>query len=272
MFAGYRKYQAAWYSRFYRRLPAALREGVLDPGFRNFPNLRGTALRDTARLIQKWGRSASLPPEEQFLMDCTYLDAPQRERLYAAPLRERARAWDPAAAHRRLFARTGHAHWLHQLLYVDSHQFLPALNLNYVDKMGMAASVEVRVPFLDHTLVEWAANEIPPHLKLSRGRTKHILRRAMAPLLPPEILNQRKASFGAPVGRWLEKDLHEMCGDLLGPAQIRRRGWFDPKTVAEMQKQHRSGERVWSLQLWQLLTLELWCRTFLDRKPAEAIA
>jgi asparagine synthase (glutamine-hydrolysing) len=141
------------------------------------------------------------------------------------------------------------------------------LNLNYNDKMSMASSVEVRVPFLDRELAEFAAWHIPPELKLKgffQPTTKHIFRRAMQDVLPAEVLRQPKAGFAAPVDYWLAHDLREMTDDLLSETNIRKRGLLRPEAVRSFVEEHRSGAQDWSMQVWQFLTLENWMRVFLD--------
>jgi asparagine synthase (glutamine-hydrolysing) len=153
------------------------------------------------------------------------------------------------------------------MLYLDTKIFMTSLNLNYNDKMSMASSVEVRVPFLNRELAEFVAWNVPPNLKLKgflRPTTKYIFRRAMRDLLPREVLQQPKAGFAAPVDYWLSHDLRTMVDDLLSPAQLRTRGMFNPSAVDRFVREHRSGRQDWSMQVWQFLTLELWMQTFLD--------
>jgi len=153
------------------------------------------------------------------------------------------------------------------MLYLDTKIFMASLNLTYNDKMSMASSVEVRVPFLDRELAEFVAWNVPPRLKLKgflRPTTKYIFREAMRDLLPPEVLRQPKAGFAAPVDYWLAHDLKEMVDDLLSESRIRERGLFRPEAVRSFVGQHRRGEQDWSMQIWQFLTLELWMQTFLD--------
>ena len=153
------------------------------------------------------------------------------------------------------------------MLYLDTKIFMTSLNLTYNDKMSMASSVEVRVPFLDRELAEFVAWNVPPKLKLKgllRPTTKYIFRQAMRDILPREVLQQPKAGFAAPVDYWLANDLKEMVDDLLSPSQIRKRGMFRPEAVRRFVDEHRSGRQDWSMQIWQFLTLELWMQTFLD--------
>jgi asparagine synthase (glutamine-hydrolysing) len=97
-----------------------------------------------------------------------------------------------------------------------------------------------------------------------RPTTKHIFRRAMKNILPPEVLRQPKAGFAAPVDYWLANDLREMVDDLLCETSIRSRGLFRPQAVKRFVDEHRSGREDWSMQIWQLLTLETWMRVFLE--------
>jgi len=162
------------------------------------------------------------------------------------------------------FEQVNDADFLNQMLYLDTKAFMVSLNLTYNDKMSMASSLEVRVPFLDWELAEWVASNVPPSLKLHGGTTKHILREAMRPLLPPEVLVQKKAGFGAPADYWLANDLREMVDDLLSDGNLKERGLFDPAAVRQLVDEHRSGRQDWSAQVWQFLTLELWMQAFID--------
>lgn len=269
VFAGYRKYYAHSWAQAYQRLPHLLRSGILEPVVSRFPSLRGTPFKGLLRLTKKMMHSASLAPQDAFLMNCTYLDAVQKSRLYSPALSAQLNGRDPWQQHRSYFERVAHADFLHQMLYLDTKAFMVSLNLNYNDKMSMASSVEVRVPFLDRELVEFVAQHVPPRFKLNgflRPTTKYIFRKAMQGVLPDEVLRQPKAGFGAPVDYWLVHDLKEMVDDLLSEQQIKQRGFFEPKAVRQLIKEHRSGRQDWSLQIWQLLTLELWLQVFLDRK------
>jgi asparagine synthase (glutamine-hydrolysing) len=101
-------------------------------------------------------------------------------------------------------------------------------------------------------------------MKIQGSVTKHILRKAVCPLLPAEVLTQRKAGFAAPVDYWLANELRGMSDDLLSENQIKSRGFFEPKIVRRYVSEQRSGRKDWSFQIWQLLTLELWMQTFMD--------
>jgi asparagine synthase (glutamine-hydrolysing) len=262
LLAGYRKHAAyEWVDR-YQRIPKSLRGGVIEPALAALPSMRGTPLKGYVRLAKKWARGGSLEAREFFLTSSTYLNDAQKRKLYSDDLGGSIDGTQPWSRHLEYFERVGEAAFLNQMLYLDTKAFMAGLNLNYADKMSMASSVEVRVPFLDRELAEWVASNVPPELKLNRGSTKYLLRQAMRDRLPAEVFEQKKAGFGAPVDYWLANDLREMVDDLLGEANVSNRGLFRPGEVRHYVEEHRNGKEDWSLQIWQFLTLELWAREF----------
>jgi asparagine synthase (glutamine-hydrolysing) len=266
LFAGYRKHVAHYWAESYGRLPSWIRR-VTEAALAELPSLRGTPVKGRLRLAKKMARSAALNPLDRFIANCTYLNEDQKAELYAREFANEVEATDPASRHRAAFETVGAADFLHQMLYLDTKIFMTSLNLTYNDKMSMASSVEVRVPFLDPELAEFVAWNVPPHLKIKgllRPTTKYIFRRSMRDILPRDVLQQPKAGFAAPVDYWLANDLKEMTDDLLSPAQVRQRGLFRPEAVRRFVEEHRRGREDWSMQLWQFLTLELWMQTFLD--------
>jgi asparagine synthase (glutamine-hydrolysing) len=266
LFAGYRKHSAHRWAHAYQKLPGSFRTGI-ESALNALPSLRGTAVKGRLRLAKKMARSASLGDEDRFIRNCTYLDGDQKANLYNAELQGELRNADAALRHRAGFDAVRDADFLNQMLYLDTKIFMASLNLNYNDKMSMASSVEVRVPFLDRELAEFAAWHIPPNLKIKgffRPDTKHILREAMRNALPEEVLRQPKAGFAAPVDYWLAHELREMVDDLLSETNIRKRGLFRPEAVRRFVDEQRRGTQDWSMQIWQFLTLEHWMRIFLD--------
>ena len=264
IFAGYRKHQAHRLAQQYKRIPALLRRELIEPIIQTIPAMRETRLKGYIRLAKKMARSGSLAPRDRFLMDSTYLTEEQKAKLYSTAIGERINGGNPWSQHLNYFERVANADYLNQMLYLDTKAFMVSLNLNYNDKMSMASSVEVRVPFLDWELAEWVARYVPPDLKLHKGISKYILREAMRGLLPAEVLRQKKAGFGAPTDHWLACDLQEMVDDLLGESNVEQRGLFNPKEVRRYVEEQRRGKQDWSLQVWQLLTLELWMQAFID--------
>lgn len=264
LFAGYRKHAAYRLVQKYQRIPGALRGKVIEPLVMSLPSMRGTPVKGHVRLAKKMARSGSLSPREYFLMNSTYLTDDQKESLYAPGIRKSIEVDGSWSRHMDYFERVRDADFLNQMLYLDTKAFMVSLNLTYNDKMSMASSVEVRVPFLDWELAEWVASNLPPKLKLHNGTTKHIFREAMRPLLPREVLEQKKAGFGAPADYWLANDLKEIVDDLLSETKIKSRGLFNARALRRLVDEQRSGRQDWSAHVWQFLTLELWIQAFID--------
>jgi asparagine synthase (glutamine-hydrolysing) len=154
------------------------------------------------------------------------------------------------------------------MLYLECKHFLADHNLNYTDKMGMAAGVEVRVPLLDLELIDFAVR-IPPELK-QRGRVgKYIFKKAMEPYLPHDVIYRPKSGFGAPVRRWLRHELKDMVDDVLSVDSLLRRGLFEPKAVRTLVRQDREGKVDAAYTIFALTCMELWCRIFVDRVPVQ---
>jgi asparagine synthase (glutamine-hydrolysing) len=263
IFAGYRKHGAHAWAEEYRRVPGFARS-VAEQTLLTLPSFRGTAMKGPVRLAKKMARSAALSPAEAFIRNCTYFDAQQKTDLYAQPP---ATNGNPAKQHLAAFDTVKHSSFLNQMLYLDTKIFMASLNLTYNDKMSMASSVEVRVPFLDRELAEFVAWNVSPDSKLKgkwRPVTKHIFREAMRGMLPDEVMRQPKAGFAAPVDYWLAHDLRPMVDDLLSESRVKRRGLFRPEAVRRYIDEQRRGAEDWSMQIWQLLTLEIWMQLFLD--------
>jgi asparagine synthase (glutamine-hydrolysing) len=265
IFAGYRKHAAHAWAGEYRRVPAFVRS-TLEHALLALPSMRGTSMKGSVRLAKKMARSAALNPSEAFIRNGTYLDAQQKSDLYD-PAAQRRSNEKCVSQHQAAFDKVRHADFLNQMLYLDTKIFMPTLNLTYNDKMSMASSVEVRVPFLDRELAEFVAWNVHPKSKLKgkwRPVTKHIFREAMRDILPDEVLRQPKAGFAAPVDYWLTHDLRALVDDLLSESQIRKRGLFRPEVVRRYIDEQRRGIQDWSMQIWQFLTLEIWMQLFLE--------
>ena len=154
---------------------------------------------------------------------------------------------------------------LDHMLALEQRFFLADHNLNYTDKMSMAAGVEVRVPFLDIDLVNFVAR-IPNGLKQHGRHGKWILKKAMEPYLPHEVIYRPKSGFGAPLRQWMRHSLKDLIGDLLSKESLKRRGLFEPIAIQRLIDDNNSGKVDANYTLLSLLCIEIWCRTYLDRK------
>ena len=153
---------------------------------------------------------------------------------------------------------------LNRMLYLESRHFLADHNLNYTDKASMAHGIEIRVPFLDPDLTRFAT-AVPPAWK-QRGREgKAILKRAMEPTLPRDVIYRPKTGFGVPLRRWLRQELRETVCDTLSPERLKARGWFDPAQVNALVRNTEDDRVEGSYLVFSLLCVEVWCRLFLDQ-------
>lgn len=263
IFAGYPRYLAAQIGRLADVTPAAARSALRQTLEGRLTMGRPGRFRGPRRNAMKLLRGIDASPQERYLTYCSYYRPDELPHVLSPELRAAAGDHDPFHRHRAYFERVEGEHWLNRLLYVDAKTFLPCLNLTYTDKMSMAASTEVRVPFLDNEMVELAAR-IPPNLKLRRLTRKYVFKRSMEGVLPKDVIWRPKAGFGAPVRSWLVGDLKPMVEDLLSPSAVAARGLLDPGEVQRLIRANEAGTEDNAIRIWALLTLELWQRTFLD--------
>jgi asparagine synthase (glutamine-hydrolysing) len=157
-----------------------------------------------------------------------------------------------------------------KMLYLECKHFLADHNLNYTDKMGMAAGIEVRVPLLDMDLVA-LASELPAEYK-QRGRVgKWIFKKAMEPYLPHDVIWRPKTGFGVPLRQWLQKRLRPIVDDALSPSSIVKRGIFDPDAVQKLLKLDREKRVDATYTIFGLVCMELWCRQYIDGNYALSV-
>ena len=152
---------------------------------------------------------------------------------------------------------------LSRLLYLDTKTYLPGNILTKVDRMSMAASLEVRAPIIDHHVVEWAAR-LPERMKFQNGRGKGLLKKLAARVgVPQEVLNRPKQGFALPLVHWMRGELKDDLLPILLEPRTLGRGYFNPKAVRGLLDEHSRGRRDHSAQIWMLLMFELWHRNFL---------
>jgi asparagine synthase (glutamine-hydrolysing) len=263
IFAGYPRYLASQLTRFADHVPTRLRAAVRE-GIESRLSLgRPGRLRGPRRNALKLLRGIDSPLLERFLIYRSYYTRNELGALLAPDLRASLNGRDPFERHREYLERASGLHWLNQLLYLDLKTFLPCLNLMYTDKMSMAASTEVRVPLLDDELVAFSG-QLPPNLKLHWTQRKYVFKRSMEGILPAPVIWRPKAGFGAPIRSWLVGELRPMVEELLSPAAVSRRGLLDPGAVQRLVDDNDAGRADNALQIWALLTLELWQQVFLD--------
>jgi asparagine synthase (glutamine-hydrolysing) len=256
LFAGYDKYLVEKRERGYTPLPALIRT-VLGPIGRTMPDgMRGRNLL----------RHMSLAGAERYLDACTLFRRDDMKKLFRPDVFKLLAPYEPWRA-KAAYMESGERHWLSNLQGLDVNNYLPLDILTKVDRMSMAHSIETRVPLLDHKLVEFAAT-IPPEMNLRGGTTKYVLKRAMKGILPERIINRPKKGFAVPLGYWFRGKLGSYVRDLLLGESARRRGFFNAPYIEDLVAQHERGRNL-DLQLWTLISFELWARVFLDREAGK---
>lgn len=219
----------------------------------------------TARSLRRWARQflagLHLPPADRYAAWVAYAPVEARARLYSPALRARMLAGPSAVA--QAFTEPGFGDMVQRAGYADLRGFLAENVLRGSDRMSMAHALEVRVPYCDRPLVELMAGA-PAPMRVTALASKRILRRVMRGKLPAEVLQRKKLGFTAPFGVWLKRAEPQIAADLLHPAQISRRGLFDPAEVERLWSEHRSGRRDHSHRLWSLIVLEQWQRMYCD--------
>jgi len=266
LFAGYLKYRVTlWnlrYGPLYRKLvPGSLRGLARDV-------LASDALPDALR--RKLRHSFLYYPDafEKMYFDNFYSVFPQemQSQLFSAELTEELREHSAYASSMAFFKPNGEADTLlGRLLYLDIKTYLVELLMKQ-DQMSMAASIESRVPFLDHRLVEFTAR-IPARHKVRFLSAKYLLRRAMAQELPAEVLHRRKMGFPTPIKPWLRHQLFDRVTAVLTDGRLAGRGLLNPEFVQNLLEAHRRGRTDATEAIWRLLNFELWTRLFFDRDP-----
>jgi asparagine synthase (glutamine-hydrolysing) len=258
LFGGYRKHVACVLANRYRRLPGGLRQGIVRPAVSRLPLTMGGHGVRYARWAKRFLTFADLPEEERFRRSYTLYGPDELVGLISPDLA--GHVGQIIGEHSDIYHDNSlSADMVNRMCLADTRLFLPGLNLAYTDRASMAASVEVRVPFVD-PLVAAAAFSIDGRAKISRGRGKVALKQAAEKWLPAEILHRPKASFSAPLRAWVRGDLHEVIQDVLVAGELVSCGMIRRDALSRLIADEQAGRQDRSKEIWQLLTLELWYR------------
>ncbi len=260
VFVGYDRFVAAKAERLYRLLPAFLRRGVIEPLIRRLPDQ--DQKKGPLVVLRRFVEGARLDPAGGH-MRWQYFGSPELDARLFRDAVLRAVEGDRFAPIRRALARCASPRRLDREIFVDTRFTMPDSVLMKVDKMSMAHALEVRVPLLDHHLVELAAT-IPPRLKFPGFRTRAIYRRALRGVLPSRILTRGKQGYSLPLKQWLRHELREYMIRLLNEAEVVR-AYFDRDGVNWMIGEHLARRANHTHTLWALINLALWHRRFIEQ-------
>jgi len=267
LFAGYERYRGALAADAYQRLPGFLTKSI----------------GGVIRALPQWEFGGPWIDRMKRFIDGAALPLPERYQLYLSAFSESDKAGLFSQEFLNQLQRSGRGivelamrkvdqcrDPLEWILLTDMETYLPDDELRKADRLSMWHSLEVRVPFLDHKLVEFAAT-IPSQLKLKGWEKKHILVKSLEGILPNSILHRRKQGFSIPLGAWLRGPLRELLRTSLSGPALRDLGLFNLQTIDRMLDEHDRGVRNYETQLWALMIFVIWHRTYMNVAGSRAI-
>jgi asparagine synthase (glutamine-hydrolysing) len=257
LLAGYPTYAAHRMATYYGSLPLFLRKGLIEPVVSRLPVSTENLSFDfrAKRFIQ----GAPLPPgmrhtiwmgsftpdQQRLLLTTDVLNQVPDEIVF-----DEIQSYDQANGNKRTDI-------VEQMMALDATHYLSECVLFKVDRASMAASLEVRAPFLDHTLIEYLLR-LPIKLKMPRLKGKYILKHAMRGRLPDEVIKRPKKGFGMPVAKWVKKELRPLVRDTFSIERMKRRGLFIPNYIQQLLDEHEQGLADHRKLIWTLLMFEIW--------------
>ena len=259
LFAGYPWYRLWAREEWILRIPWWLRRGVFGTLHKAWPH----RWRGKSHLFTLTRRDRA----EHYASTKILFHSWDQQHLLASPLRE---ALNDVVYSDGLLSFAHEADsldYVSSMQYTDLMTYLPEDLLVKVDRTSMMHGLEVRLPLLDHKLVEFAAS-IPTKFKVANGESKYILKKLISRWVPPETIYRDKMGFAIPLQHWLRDELYNFTREILLDSRTRHRGYFQVDYIANLLEAHRSGRsylRTTAPQIWNLLVFELWCREFLDR-------
>ena len=260
IFFGYRRHKAIMLVKAYQKIPKLLRDIIFKLANHLPVKMYGKGIvpfRWTKRFLS----FASLPIEDAYMRSYSYYDRGELSELFKPNIKDNIdRLY---TEHRSIYNSKFNSDVINQVCNTDINMFMLGLNLTYTDRASMAASVEVRVPYIDREVVKLAM-QIPGKEKYKHGELKYILKKSAEKILPREIIYRPKASFGAPLRSWISGELSPMVKDLLSEENINKRGVFNYQFIKNMIEDNKKGSEDYSYQIYQLLTVELWFRHYVD--------
>lgn len=268
VFAGYPTYTAHKAAAKYAKIPKLMRRGMIEPAVRALPaSDKNFSLEFKAK---RFISAATLPLPDRH---ATWMAASRPDQVFhlvSSGLREEL-GWSSVAQAaddlleptRQRDRQTDASEWINRVGWQDLSKYLRDIVLVKVDRASMAASLEVRAPFLDHTLVEWAS-QLPSEYLFHKGTTKRILKDAVRDMLPGGIVDRPKKGFGIPLAQWLRGPLKPLLLELTEEARIRDQGLLDPTALRALVESHLSGYSDERKALWPILTFQLWWNEWME--------
>jgi len=259
LFGGYDTYLADKYARFYHRIPRWIRRYALEPVVHALPPT--PKKKGLINILKRFVEGCQHPEDLAHVRWMIFLSERDKERLYTADVQFALGSGNGYAFMEDYFRQASQRDPINADIFVDLNTYLVDDILVKVDRMSMATSLEARVPFLDHRVVEYSFS-IPGDLKVKGAKRKYILKKSMEGLLPREILTRGKEGFSIPIKNWLRRELKDLMLDVLSAEKIKRQGLFDVQYVQRLVDEHLRGVENHSHRLWALMMFELWFDLF----------
>jgi asparagine synthase (glutamine-hydrolysing) len=264
LFAGYRRHIGVLLGQHYARLPLGLQQVVSGVANRLREPAGGDLSIDRLKRFVRPGRNGTA---HRFFSFLRRVDDHDRNALYSTGVSERVASASTLRRFQDVYERGGALKGLRAGLYLDYKTFLPDDILALSDRLSMAHSLEIRVPLVDHVLIERVFG-LPDHVKIGWWRKKQLLKRALRPRLPSGHLSAPKRGFVGPTSSWLRNELRDVLGDELSSDRLRRLGYFDAGTVTRFFDDHLTRRRNREGILWALLSFSIWHRLYVEDAPS----
>jgi asparagine synthase (glutamine-hydrolysing) len=261
IFAGYPMYYGHKMAKVYDAIPRFVRSGVIEPIVNNLAVSTDNLSFDYK--AKRFVSSANYDQVERHHSWFGSFSKEEKQKLLGKNLKSAIKDLDVYESARKLLINCDAEDEIEQMQYLDMNFYLAEDILTKVDRASMAVSLEVRAPFLDHHVAEYAAS-LPLEYKLKGKTTKYILKKAVNDLLPKSIAKRPKKGFGIPIAKWLKGDLNPLLHDMLSSERLIQQGFFDDKFVQKLISEHEQGIANNYKQLWTLLVFQLWYENFLS--------
>lgn len=264
LFAGYERYLGFRLRAYYVGIPRFLRDNLIAKIVGGLPERADGHY--TMNHLKRFVRSGSLPPDQCYLGYLSILGPDIKGSLFSDPTRFN-KHYDACSDLILSYFNSSNVHdsndSLDRALYCDIKTYLPEDILAVTDRMSMQHSLEVRVPFIDHKLMEFCAT-IPQEIRMKGLKKKYLLKKAVSDLLPEEVINHRKQGFVGPTARWLQTDLKPYVLNSLSAENLNRHGFFDPATVTRLLDEHFTGREINDKLIWALVVFQKWFHIYIE--------
>lgn len=257
LFGGYRRYLNVQMNKYVKVMPVWFRRNVVKKVLNSVPVDRNSTMLNYFRLGKAYFNTADMEFSQQYGSYTSVFKDDFREQL-ALHDQEIPNFYE------KYFDECDSDDLLDKIMYYDLKTSLPEQLLMLTDKMTMQVSLEGRVPFLDHNMVEFAAR-VPSEMKIKGFKLRHIQKKAFENRFPDYVFQQKKKGFGAPVGVWIRNELKDMAHDLLSETYLRNQGVFDPKTVSKAMEDHFQMKEDYTDNLLALITFQIWYQSYLGK-------